>query len=397
MNLNLFETKIHYNLLPFTHTRPVADIRCGIFTMRQRWMSYLQQEFSGTICHEALTEAFPVLYGADNVYVNSNLFATIPLAIVISNLKNNQALVQGETLIAIRTEQHLDYAQINNESLKDFEPVLFNEKLVQLQNVWDIFMLNDYGIRSDFAFLTHKTQSQSIPSGVRIIGDADNFFIAKGAKLYDAVINVSTGPVYIDEDAEVMEGALIRGPFYLGKHAVVKMGAKIYGATTIGDGSKVGGELGNVVMFDYSNKGHDGFIGNAVIGSWCNLGADTNCSNLKNNYDEVSIWNEYDGKMVKTGLQFCGLLMGDHSKCGINTMFNTGTVVGVSANIYGGDFPDKFIPSFSWGGKNDLTLYRFDKALETAEKMMERRHLKLTAAEQDILKNIYKKSEELYK
>ncbi|HTO17064.1 MAG TPA: GlmU family protein [Edaphocola sp.] len=397
MNLNLFDTSVERQLLPFTHTRPVADIRCGIMTMRQRWKRYLAKESSGTICRQELAEVFPAEYGPDNLYVNAQIFTTVSLAIVVSNLKPNQALVQGNNLIALRTEQHLDTRQINEDSLKDFEPVLFSEQIIQLQHVWDIFILNDYALRSDFTFLTHNVNSQAIPEGVRVIGKPENLFIASGAKLYDAVINVETGPVYIDEDAEVMEGAMIRGPFYLGKHAAVKMGAKIYGATTIGDGSKVGGELGNAVFFDHANKGHDGFIGNAVIGSWCNLGADTNCSNLKNNYDEVSIWSEHENGMIKTGLQFCGLLMGDHSKCGINTMFNTGTVVGVSCNIFGGDFPDKYIPSFSWGGKNELTLYRFDKALDTAERMMQRRNLSLSEAEKELFKNIYQRSEQNYK
>lgn len=373
MQLNLFDTKISKRLLPFTHTRPVADIRCGIMTMRQRWQKYLQLERSGSITEASLAKVFPAIYTQDNLYVNAAVFANIALAIQISNLKTGQALVQNETIIAIRSKKDLSFEAINAQSLKDLEPVLVKEAIVQLQNVWDIFVLNDHAIRADFAFLTHDQRSAPIPEGVRIIGDDKDIFLAQNAKIYDGVINAATGPVFIDEDAEIMEGAMLRGPLYVGKHAAIKMGAKIYGATTIGDGSKVGGEISNVVFFDNSNKGHDGYLGNAVIGAWCNLGADTNCSNLKNNYDEVSIWSEHENKMIKTGTQFCGLLMGDHSKCGINTMFNTGTVVGVSCNIYGGDFPEKFIPSFSWGGKNDLTSYQFDKAIDTAKRMMARR------------------------
>jgi UDP-N-acetylglucosamine diphosphorylase/glucosamine-1-phosphate N-acetyltransferase len=394
MQLNIFDTKISKNLLPFTHTRPTADIRCGILTMRERWEKYLQIAQSGSITETYLAKVFPPAFGSDNLYVNGGIFANVALGIVISNLKPGQALIQEDTIIAIKTDQHLNYQAINNNSLKEFEPVLFKERLVQLQNVWDIFGLNDYAIRADFDFLTFNQASEPIPEGIRVIGDTKNLFIAKGAKIYDGVFNTQTGPIYIDEDAEVMEGALLRGPLYLGKHAAIKMGAKIYGATSIGNGSKVGGEISNVIFFDNSNKGHDGYLGNAVIGSWCNLGADTNCSNLKNNYDEVSIWSEHEGRMVNTGTQFCGLLMGDHSKCGINTMFNTGTVVGVSCNIYGGDFPDKFIPSFSWGGKHDMTSYRFDKALETAKKMMARRAQAPSEAEIELLEYICKKSQQ---
>lgn len=388
MNLILFDTQVVHRLLPFTHTRPVADIRCGIMTMRSRWELYLQ-ETSSTVSLSQLQEVFPARYSGDNLYVNAQIFATPALGIVISNLHTGQALIQEETLIAIRTEQELDFEQINTASLKDFEPVLFGEPFKQLQQVWDIFSLNDYAIRADFAILSHQKTSAPIPEEVTLIGKAEDVFIEEGAIVSASILNAKTGPIYIAKDAEIMEGCMLRGPLALNEHAVIKMGAKIYGATTIGAGSKVGGEIGNTVFFDNANKGHDGFVGNAVIGEWCNLGADTNSSNLKNNYDEVSIWSEYEDKMVKTGLQFCGLLMGDHSKCGINTMFNTGTVVGVSSNIYGGDFPDKYIPSFSWGGKNDTVVYRFDKAIDTANRMMARRGKSLSEAEINLLQYIF--------
>ncbi len=394
MQINLFDTARAAYLLPFTHTRPAADIRCGILTMRERWERYLQATASGSITTALLSKVFPAHYGDDNLYLNGNIFANVPLAIVVSNLNPGQALIQEETVIAIRTEQQLDYEAINKGSLKDFEPVCYKEAIIALKNVWDIFVLNDYALRADFELLTHNKISAPIPEGIRVIGDPKNLFLSESAKIYDGVINTSTGPVFIDEDAEVMEGVMLRGPLYLGKHGAIKMGAKIYGATTIGHGSKVGGEISNTVFFDYANKGHDGFLGNAVIGSWCNLGADTNSSNLKNNYDEVSIWSEHENRMIKTGLQFCGLLMGDHSKCGINTMFNTGTVVGVSCNIYGGDFPDKFIPSFSWGGKNDRTSYQFDKAIDTAKRMMARRSMEPSAEEIELLKYICKNSQQ---
>ena len=397
MNLILFDTAVRHQLLPFTHTRPVADIRCGIMTMRERWELYMQKA-SSTVSAPVLEQAFPVQYQeADNLYINAAVFATPALGIVISNMKAGQALVQEETVIAIRTDEHLDYEALNTDSLKAYEPVLYSEPFKQLQQVWDIFALNDYAIRSDFAILTYQNESQPIPPHVTLIGEARNVFIEEGAVVSASILNAQTGPIYIAKEAEIMEGCMLRGPLALSTHAVVKMGAKIYGATTIGAGSKVGGEISNVVFFDNSNKGHDGFVGNAVIGEWCNLGADTNASNLKNNYDEVSIWSEAEGQLVKTGLQFCGLLMGDHSKCGINTMFNTGTVVGVSSNIYGGDFPDKFVPSFSWGGKNDMTTYRFDKAMDTANRMMARRGKALSAGEIAVLQHIFDHKENYIK
>jgi UDP-N-acetylglucosamine diphosphorylase/glucosamine-1-phosphate N-acetyltransferase len=217
----------------------------------------------------------------------------------------------------------------------------------------------------------------------------ENIFLEPGAKIECATLNASTGPIYIGKDAEIMEGALIRGPFALCEHATLKMGTKIYGPTTIGPHSKVGGEVNNSVIFGYSNKAHDGFLGNSVIGEWCNLGADTNNSNLKNNYIEVKLWDYASGRFIPTGLQFCGLIMGDHSKSGINTMFNTGTVVGVSANIFGSGFPRNYIPSFSWGGAQGYITYHIDKALEVASQVMKRRDIKLDEIEQDILKHIF--------
>lgn len=259
---------------------------------------------------------------------------------------------------------------------------------MHLQQVWDIFSLNDNAIRADYKLITAGSNSAPVPAGVTVTGS--DIFIEEGANVYPGtIINAQAGPVYIGKHTEVLEGTMIRGPLALCEQGVIKMGAKIYGATTIGPGCKVGGEINNTVFFANSNKAHDGYLGNAVIGEWCNLGADTNCSNLKNNYDEVKVWSEQQGALVATGLTFCGLLMGDHSKCGINTMFNTGTVVGVSANIYGGSFPDKFIPSFSWGGSEGMVTYKLDKAMETANRMMGRRNKTLSAAETEMYTHIF--------
>src|SRR6185437_5208009 len=246
--------------------------------------------------------------------------------------------------------------------------------------------------RDDFNTITKGRKSAAIPENV-IVSGKENLFIEEGANIYaGCIINASTGPVYIGKEVEVLEGTMIRGPLAVCEHAVLKMGAKIYGATTIGPGCKTGGEINNAVFFANSNKSHDGYLGNAVIGEWCNLGADTNCSNLKNNYDEVKVWDEYKNKSVKTGLTFCGLMMGDHSKCGINTMFNTGTIVGVSCNIWGGGFPEKFVPSFSWGGSDGMTTYDFNRAIDTAQRMMARRNKTLNEQEKEMYRHIFEKT-----
>jgi len=391
MNIILFDSEARHQLLPFTHTRPVADIRCGIMTMRSRWELLLQCG-SSTLTQPYLQQAFPPLPNDHNIYVNAAIFATQDLADVICRLRDEEALVQDEILIAARSRQAFSTPEELWTAAKSFVPVAYRSFFNSLDFVWEIFTRNGRAISDDFTLLTKGRQSQELPEYVTAIGK-ENIFIEPGAKVYPCIINASTGPVYIGREAEIMEGCMIRGPFSLNEHAVLKMGSKVYGPTTVGNGSKVGGEISNVVFFANSNKGHDGFLGNAVIGEWCNLGADTNCSNLKNNYDEVKIWNEHEQKSVRTGLQFCGLLMGDHSKCSINTMFNTGTVVGVSANIFGSGFPEKFVPSFSWGNGNEATTYKLEKAIDTANRMMARRNTELSAAEIAVLKHVFDNTE----
>jgi UDP-N-acetylglucosamine diphosphorylase/glucosamine-1-phosphate N-acetyltransferase len=233
-----------------------------------------------------------------------------------------------------------------------------------------------------------EQKSLSLPDGNQLIGDAKHLFIEEGAQIQGATLNTSTGPIYLGKDSQVMEGSLIRGPFALLDHGVVKMGAKVYGATTVGPYSKIGGEVNNSIILGYSNKGHDGFLGNSLLGQWCNLGADTNNSNLKNNYGEIKLWSYVTRRFSRTGQQFLGLIMGDHSKCGINTMFNTGTVVGVAANVFGGGFPRNFIPSFSWGGSGGYSTHRLEKAVETAELMMARRKVEFSEEDRKIMAHI---------
>ncbi len=386
MNFILFDHQ-RLQLLPFTHTRSVADVRCGIFTMRERWEFCLEQT-CGTLTEQYLMPLYPPVAAANSMYLNSAVFADRPLVNAIAALKEGQKLVSGTTVIAASTTRVAQLSELESQ-VAALVAIDYGGELQSLAHIWDIFSKNEFAIKLDFELLTHGRISAALPENI-IVSQVANVFVEAGAVIHPgSVINASTGPIYIGKDAEIMEGCLLRGPLALCEHATIKMGAKIYGATTIGPGCKVGGEISNVVFFANSNKGHDGFLGNSVIGEWCNLGADTNSSNLKNNYDVVKIWDEQQGQLVNTNLTFCGLLMGDHSKCGINTMFNTGTVVGVSANIYGGGFPEKFIPSFSWGGSDGMVTYDLAKALETANRMMNRRGKKLSEAEIGMYNHVF--------
>jgi UDP-N-acetylglucosamine diphosphorylase/glucosamine-1-phosphate N-acetyltransferase len=273
--------------------------------------------------------------------------------------------------------------------LDNLKVIEYEEEITLIDKVWKIFQYNASQLRSDFELMTSGKKSVGIKDKHTIVYNGQDVFVAEGAQVKAAILNAENGPIYLGKNAQVMEGALIRGPFALCEGSTVNMGAKVRGDTTVGPYSKIGGEVSNTVIFGYSNKAHDGFLGNSVIGEWCNIGADTNTSNLKNNYENIKIWNYARGGFEDTGLQFCGLMMGDHSKCGINTMFNTGTVVGVGANIFGDGFPRTFIPSFAWGGAGGFTTFQLDKALETAAKAMQRRSAMLTEAEKSILKHIF--------
>ena len=258
-----------------------------------------------------------------------------------------------------------------------------------IDHVWDIFSKNGDAIKQDFDLITKNKTSLHLSKSNTVIGDPKLIFLEEGAIVEASILNTTAGPIYIGKDAEVMEGSMVRGPFALGEHSALKLGTKIYGPTTVGPHSKIGGEVNNSVIFGYSNKGHDGFLGNSVIGEWCNLGADTNNSNLKNNYSSVKLYNYSKKAMLDSGLQFCGLIMGDHSKCGINTMFNTGTVVGVGANIFGGGFPPTHIPSYSWGGADGMMEYQFEKMIETADRVFQRRNLFISELDISILRTIF--------
>ena len=382
MNYILFDGPVRNNLLPFTYTKPVADIRIGILTIREKWEHYLKTTTT-TLTEEYLEEKYPMVEFDDNVMINASILPSEKLVEVVLELKENQAVFKEDVVIAFFTKKNQDEFNFD-----DFEIIQFKEEIIQIENTWDIFSLNDVAIQLDFDLITKGRTSQKIPAGVHHL-NKKNIFIEEGAKVLFASLNASNGPIYIGKDAEVMEGAMVRGPFALCESSVLKMGAKIYGATTIGPHCKVGGEVNNSVIFGYSNKAHDGFLGNSVIGEWCNLGADTNNSNLKNNYADVKLWSYEEERFINTGLQFCGLMMGDHSKCGINTMFNTGTVIGVSSNLFGSNFPRNFVPSFSWGGHAGFSDYKMNKVKEVATKVMERRGFEYDLKEEKILEYIF--------
>lgn len=384
MNYILFDDHTKTNLLPLTFTRTVADLRVGILTIREKWELFLNAKTS-SLTDDYLSKKYPIVQDNANILINGSVVPNKELAEEVKNLGSNQILASDETIIAMSVSlKALKGLSLENTESNSIQTLNLGLKL---NNLWDIFTFNNRAIRDDFELLTAGKKSKAISKTNRTIGS--DIFIEKGAKVEHAVLNSSTGPIYIGRDAEVMEGALIRGPFALCDNSQVKMGAKIYGATTVGPYSKIGGELNNVVFLGYANKAHDGFLGNSVIGEWCNLGADTNNSNLKNNYEEVKLWNYASKKFESTGLQFCGLIMGDHSKCGINTMFNTGTVVGISASIFGPGFQRNFIPSFSWGGASRFTTYEINKAIDVAQRVLERRDMELDENDKEILSTIY--------
>jgi UDP-N-acetylglucosamine diphosphorylase/glucosamine-1-phosphate N-acetyltransferase len=323
-NIILFDDDNWSNFLPLSFTRPISEFRVGILTIREKWERYLQASVSH-ITQEYLSEKFPIVIEDHNYIINGGVLPDEKLAVLIQQLDHNEALLFNDTLIAA----HLDRDQFDNlmekDTLDEIAGISIEEEdFKQIQNIPDLFRFNAEELAKDFELITNGRQSQGVDRSVLVRGS--DIFIEEGAVVENCILNSTTGPIYIGKDAHVMDGAMVRGGLALCENSVLKMGAKIYGATTIGPFSKVGGEVNNSIFQGYSNKAHDGFLGNSVIGEWCNLGADSNNSNLKNNYTSVKLWNYNSESFVDTGLQFCGLIMGDHSKCGINTMFNTGTM-----------------------------------------------------------------------
>lgn len=392
-NLILFDDHTWHQLLPLSFTKSIADLRIGIFTIRQKWEYYMQQK-SGTLTLSHLESLYPHKnLGKDNLIINSSILPNKELVRQIKHLAEEEVLMDGEVVIALRHKSKHP-PLIHKASgewvplVDDYQEIKVEAAYLHIQQPWDFFKLNEQAITTDFEIVRASKKAAPLPASSHFIGK-DNVFIEEGATINPSFVDASNGLVYFAKGSKLLGGAMVSGSLAMCEHSVLKLGAKIYGPTTFGPYVKVGGEVGNTVIMGYSNKGHDGYLGNSVLGEWCNLGADTNSSNLKNNYGQVKVWSYASEKMENTGLQFCGLIMGDHSKCGINTMFNTGTIVGVSANIFGAGFPPKMIPSFAWGGVDGFTTYDLNKAIDTAKVVYGRRKRSLEKAEQEVLKAVF--------
>ncbi len=384
MQVVLFDDQFRQRLYPLTYTRPIAELRIGILRIRQKWEMVTGKEV-GVKTTEMLREKWPLEAPDHAVYVNASYLPEEDFIAQLASLETGEAIVDEERLVAYCCSKK-DHFDTDNFSTLEIEG---NPQ--RILDVWDLFTKNHQAIADDHERITKGRVSQALPDYVTAI-HPERIFIEEGAEVLPCTLNATDGPIYIGRKATVMEGCHVRGPMAVCESATLKMGAKIYTGTTIGPHSKVGGEVSNSVITGYSNKAHDGFMGNSVIGEWCNIGADTNTSNLKNNYASVKLWNYHEERFMPSGQQFCGLIMGDHSKCGINTMFNTGTIVGVNANIYGSGFPRNFIPSFSWGGSHGFKTYQLDKAMEVADIVMQRRKLSLTREDRHILSRIFEET-----
>ena len=380
MNIILFDNK-REDFYPLSLTRPIAEFRLGVLTIKEKWGNYFDSV--STFSNDYLAEKFNTKkIKEDNIWINSQLLPSKDIVTEIKSLRLGEVLMKESVILAFRNSEF-----ISNK----LDCIKSNSEFNFLSSISDIFSLNGEEIITDIALINLQNNERIIKelTDSNIKSGKFPVYVEEGATIENCYINSSEGPVYIKKNAHIMQGSMLRGPFAICENSVVKMGAKIYGGTTIGPFCKVGGEINNSVFFGYSSKAHDGFLGNSIIGQWCNLGADTNNSNLKNNYDDVKIWNYGSESFLQTGMQFCGLIMGDHSKCGINTMFNTGTVVGVGANIFGSGFPRNFIPSFSWGGSSGFIIHKLEKFFSTAEKVMKRKRIPFTDIDKQVLLEVY--------
>lgn len=380
MTINLFDDTAWFSLRPLTFTRPVANLRIGILTIAEKWAKHFDADY-GYITTNYLQQKYPLKDAS--LYINGSICPDENLLSHILGLKDGQVLLDGTIVIAYQSSIAIGY----EGAYRKLEPIAYTKPYVRIRYAEDIFTMNDLELRKDFALVTKGRQSARLDSSNTIIGD--DIFVEEGANALCSTFNTKWGPIYLGKNSSVWEGSMIRGSFALCENADVKMGARIYSKTTVGPHSRVGGEISNVVFWGHSAKGHDGFLGNSVLGEWCNIGADTNASNLKNNYAEVRLWDYEKSSFRKTGLQFCGLIMADHAKTGINTMLNTGTVVGVGANLFGSGFPRQFVPDFAWGGANGFETYQINKMIETAQKVLARKNLLLDKVEMAILNHIF--------
>jgi UDP-N-acetylglucosamine diphosphorylase/glucosamine-1-phosphate N-acetyltransferase len=381
MEINLFDDSAWLSLKPLTFTRPVADLRIGILTIAEKWAKHLEATNFGYQTAPYLNIKYPSI--SAQLSINGSICPDKQLVDAVFLLKDGECLIQDSLIIAFKSHLPLLWNEVN-EKLKN---VAYPKEIVQIRYPENIFSYNHVELVKDFELLTKGKTSAKLSNTNVLLGD--DIFVEEGATAECSTFNSLQGPIYLGKNTQVWEGSNIRGSFALCNDSQIKMGAKIYGKTTIGPFSRVGGEINNSVIWGYSSKGHDGYLGNAVLGQWCNIGADSNNSNLKNNYAEVRLWDYEKETFRKTGLQFCGLIMADHAKCAINTMFNTGTVAGVSANIFSAGFPRNFIPDFAWGGAHGFDVYGLEKMLQTAEKVFERRNMKLDDKEAAILSHVF--------
>lgn len=391
LNIILFDSDARSRLQPLTSTRPMGELRLGILTLREKWERRLKGSVS-YITQEYLQEKYPIHIEGENLVVNGGMIPTAELCRRIEAIRLGEALLYDGELVAARLNAAQFETLIEDEEVHELQgkEVENTIPIIRIERLWQLTRLNAAAIADDFALITEGRKSQPLSSSNRIIGPAENIFLEEGARIECCILNAQAGPIYIGKNAEVMEGCMLRGPVSIGEEAIVKMGAKMYGPVSIGEGCRVGGEIVRSILFPQSNKAHDGYLGDSVLGEWCNLGAASNNSNLKNNYSEVKLWDYSTQRFEKTGEQFIGLIMGDHSKCGINTMFNTGTVIGAFANIYGAGYQRNFIPDFTWGGPDKgYRTYKFIEACETAELVMARRNQPFTDMDKAILLHIY--------
>ena len=394
LNIILFDTDARGHLLPLTATRPTGELRLGILSLREKWERYLRGSVS-YITQEYLQQKYPIHLEDENLIISGNIVPDPALCRRLEQINLGEALLRNGELVAARLRESQIETLIEDEEVGELHgtELEVDFPLVQINHLWDFSHLNAAALVADFRLLTAGRTSQTLSTSNQLVGPIQNLFLEAGAKMECCILNVSAGPIYIGKDAEIMEGCMLRGPISIGDHALVKMGAKIYGPTTIGPGCRAGGEISRSILLANSNKGHDGFLGDSVLGEWCNLGADTNNSNLKNNYSEVKLWDYETERFERSGQQFVGLIMGDHAKCGINTMFNTGTVVGAFANIFGAGYPRNFIPDFSWGGADSgYRTYKIEEAFTTAATVMARRQIEFTDLDKVILRQVFELS-----
>ncbi|MBC7418123.1 MAG: glucose-1-phosphate thymidylyltransferase [Pedobacter sp.] len=385
MTINFFDDDSWGTLNPLTFTRPVADLRIGILSIAEKWAKYFNAEF-GFLTKNYLSHKFSKHHRADT-FINGSICPDEALLDAVDQLLNGEVLLKGDLVIAYKATS-INQDHFNPKT--DLKQVAFDREFLKICFPEDIFSNNASEINKDFSLLTKGKTSAKLSNTNKFLGE--NIFVEEGATAECSIFNSLQGPIYLGKDAQVWELSAIRGSFALCEHSSLKMGTKIYPGTTVGPYSRVGGELNNAVIWGYSSKGHEGYLGNAVLGQWCNLGADTNNSNLKNNYADVKLWDYTTERFRNTNLQFCGLIMADHAKCAIDTTFNTGTVVGVAANIFGAGFPRNFIPDFSWGGASKIEEYSLKKMIETAEKVFKRREMSFDKVEEEIMNHVFEQT-----